>query len=96
MVLLVFALSTAFICVYIQAAQSFWNKQKSSPRKGWYLIAVGVAFSIVQLLALSFWFDKNALVGSIFMWFCANGIFSVLALRIVHGLVKYLKDINNE
>ena len=93
MVLLVFALSTAFICAYIQVAQSFWNKQQPDHRKGRYLIALGVVFSIVHLLALPFWFDKNALVGSIFVWFCANGIFSVLALRIVYGLVKCLKDI---
>ena len=93
MTLLVFALSTVFICAYIQAAQSFWNKQQPDPRKGRYLIALGVVFSIVNLLALPYWLYKNALVGSIFVWFCANGIFSVLALRIVHGLVKCLKDI---
>jgi hypothetical protein len=93
MVLLVFALSTAFICVYIQLAQSFWNKQQPNPRKGWYLIVLGLGFSIVQFLALPFWFDKNAFAGSIFMWFCANGIFAVLALRIIYGIIKYLKNI---
>ncbi len=94
-----FALSVLFLWAYINLAKRFENKIdkniSSKPKNiwGWVLVGVGVLFSALQFIALPFVFERQSPSGTVFLWFCFFGIFSVVTLRTVHGLFKCLKEL---
>jgi hypothetical protein len=58
----------------------------------WLLMFVGCCF-IVCMSSLAFdMIDKEKIVSSLFIWFCAHGIFAVMVARIVIGLLKCVRE----
>ena len=94
-----FLVCVVFIAGYVTAATKYDNRlvrndyRRPGAAYGRVLILVGVGFSLLQLVTLPFIFDKSAPFGSIFLWFGANGMFALFAMKIVYGLLKCLREI---
>jgi Trk-type K+ transport system membrane component len=97
-----FFASIAFLCIYGILSKKFEKKileniiGKPKLVWGWLLISIGVVFSCIQIVALPFIFEKQDPLGTIFLWFCGFGIFSLLALGLVRGLFKCFKEIKGK
>lgn len=64
-------------------------------------MSAGIVFSCLQAVAIIFsefeWsVFKLGIFETIFVWFCIHGIFAVMALRIVWGLFKCLKQMKEQ
>lgn len=94
-----FFVSVSILWAYIYIAKRYERKiLENIPGKpkiiwGWLLVGVGIIFSALQFIALPFIFERQAPSGTLFLWFCCFGIFSVVTLRIVYGLFKCIKEI---
>lgn len=66
------------------------------PIWGWLLVWAGVGFSCVHVFALVFIYEQQDPLGTVFMWFATNGIFSVVTLSLVYGVIKCLREIKDK
>lgn len=91
--------SIVFLCIFIYFSNKYEKCISKHPNErhitlwGWLLIIAGLSFSFAQFAALPYIFERQAPLGTMFYWFATFGIFSVLALRIVHGLLKCIWEI---
>jgi hypothetical protein len=94
-----FLVCVVFIAGYITAATKYDTRlvrsgyRKPGAKHGKVLILVGIGFSLLQVATLPLIFDRNASLGSLFLWLGANGAFCLFAMRIVYGLLKCLLEI---
>lgn len=94
-----FIVSVFFLWAFGYVSKKFEKKILKNPckenvRKGWILITAGITLSAMELLAYLLIHDKQYPLNSIILWFGCFGIFSILYLRIVHGLFKCLSGRN--
>ena len=90
-----FMLLVGFVWAYTLIAKKFDTPffRESTNLKdrtlSWIWVSIGIGFIIFNIIALFFSkFWEYGLFKTLFIWFCTNGIFAILVLRIVLGLIK--------
>jgi hypothetical protein len=58
----------------------------------WLLLFTGFCFVAFKAALVFFRFDQEKTLPSLFVWFCAHGIFAVLVARIAVGLAKCIRE----
>jgi hypothetical protein len=94
-----FMLLVGFLWVYIFIAKKF-DTHAFTISKGlrdrllaWIWVGIGVVFAIANTVVLFFspyW--EHGFLKALFVWFCMNGIFAVLVIRVIFGLIKCIAE----